>query len=201
MGASATHAHTAVAAVNDDAFKDIARGRIAIWWFLASEIMVFGGFITCYVLFRYAHGGWEDAARHVNWRLGALNTLVLLTSSLTMILAHYSIKIGDKQGVKTFLSLTIALGLTFLVVKGFEYHAEFAEGFTPLSGMFWSFYFLMTGLHGLHLLAGIIINLSLLIMAVRGTIWAHADRVEFGGLYWHFVDVVWIFLFPLLYLT
>lgn len=198
MGASA---HAAVRAVNDDGFKEIAPGRIAIWWFLASEIMVFGGFITCYVLLRYAHGGWEDAARHVNWRLGALNTLVLLTSSLTMILAHYSITIGDKRGVKTFLGLTIALGLTFLVIKGFEYHAEFAEGFTPLSGMFWSFYFLMTGVHGLHLLAGIIINLSLLIMAIRGTIYAHRDRVEFGGLYWHFVDVVWIFLFPLLYLT
>jgi heme/copper-type cytochrome/quinol oxidase subunit 3 len=200
MGASAD-VHAAIRAVNDDGFKDIARGRMAIWWFLASEIMVFGGFITCYVLFRYAHGGWEDAARLVNWRLGATNTLVLLTSSLTMILAHYSIKVGDRQGVKTFLGLTIALGLTFLVIKGFEYHAEFAEGITPLSGMFWSFYFLMTGLHGLHLLAGIIINLSLLIMAIRGTIWAHSDRLEFGGLYWHFVDVVWIFLFPLLYLT
>ncbi len=199
MGASA-HAHTAVAAVNDDAFKGIERGRIAIWWFLASEIMVFGGFITCYVLFRYAHGGWEEAARHVNWKLGTINTLVLLTSSLTMILAHYSVKIGDKQGVKTFLGLTIALGLTFLVIKGFEYHGEFAEGITPMSGLFWSFYFLMTGLHGLHLLAGVIINFSLLMMAVRGTIWAHSDRVEFGGLYWHFVDVVWIFLFPLLYL-
>jgi heme/copper-type cytochrome/quinol oxidase subunit 3 len=198
MGASA---HGLVRAVNDDAFKEIAPGRIALWWFLASEIMVFGGFITCYVLFRYAHGGWEDAARHVNWKLGSINTLVLLTSSLTMILAHHAVKMGDKQGVKTFLGLTIALGMTFLVIKGFEYHAEFAEGITPLSGLFWSFYFLMTGLHGLHLLAGIIINLSLLIMAIRGTIWAHGDRVEFGGLYWHFVDVVWIFLFPLLYLT
>jgi heme/copper-type cytochrome/quinol oxidase subunit 3 len=198
MGASA---HAAIRAVNDDGFKEIAPGRIAVWWFLASEIMVFGGFITCYVLVRYAQGGWEDMARHVNWKLGALNTLVLLTSSLTMILAHYSIKVGDKKGVKTFLGLTIALGLTFLVIKGFEYHAEFAEGFTPVSGMFWSFYFLMTGLHGLHLLAGIVINLSLLIMAIRGTIYARSERVEFGGLYWHFVDVVWIFLFPLLYLT
>jgi len=118
-----------------------------------------------------------------------------------MILAHYSVKAGDRQGVKTFLGLTIALGLTFLIIKGVEYHAEFAEGFTPLSGLFWSFYFLMTGLHGLHLLAGIVINTSLLVMALRGTIWARGDRVELGGLYWHFVDVVWIFLFPLLYLT
>lgn len=194
------HAHVATRAVNDDVFKNIPIGRIGIWWFLASEIMVFGGFITCYVLFRYAHGGWEEAAKHVNWKLGSLNTVVLLTSSLTMILALYSIHIEDIKGVKTFLTLTILLGVTFLVVKGFEYHAEFAEGFTPLSGLFWSFYFLMTGLHGVHLLAGIVINTSLLVMAMRGTIWAHRDRVEFGGLYWHFVDVVWIFLFPLLYL-
>jgi cytochrome c oxidase subunit III len=199
MGASADAAGGMVH--ESDAFREIAPGKIGVWWFLASEIMVFGGFITCYVLVRYAQGGWEQEAAHVNWRLGALNTLVLLTSSLTMILAHYSIKMEDRRGVKIFLALTVALGMTFLVIKGFEYHAEFAEGFTPVTGLFWSFYFLMTGLHGLHLFAGIILNLTLLAMAIRGTIWEHRGRVEFGGLYWHFVDVVWIFLFPLLYLT
>ncbi|HUO05758.1 MAG TPA: cytochrome c oxidase subunit 3 [Candidatus Binataceae bacterium] len=181
----------------------IPMGKIGIWWFLASEVMVFGGLIGAYVLFRIANGGWADQAEHVNWRLGAINTLVLVTSSLTMILALSAGRSGRHQRAANFLLATVLLGLTFLGIKGVEYSREIAEGFTPASGMFWSFYFLMTGLHGIHVIGGIVFNATLYIAAVRGTLWSehHEDRLEFAGLYWHFVDVVWIFLFPLLYLA
>ncbi|MFQ6113138.1 MAG: heme-copper oxidase subunit III [bacterium] len=178
-------------------------GKIGIWWFLASEIMVFGGLIACYVLFRMASGGaWTALAEHVSTPIGTFNTLVLLTSSLTMVKAFEAIDAEDRKRARNFLAFTVLLGLTFLGVKAFEYSREFALGFTPVSGLFWSFYYAMTGLHGLHVLAGFIANLALLIMAIRGTLWPSTQqRVEYAGLYWHFVDVVWIFLFPLLYLS
>lgn len=178
-------------------------GKVGVWWFLASEIMVFGGLISSYALFRVAHGGWAEQAAHVNWRLGALNTLVLVTSSLTMILALSAVRSARRERAANFLLLTVLLGLTFLGVKAIEYSREITEGFTPESGMFWSFYYLMTGLHGLHVLGGIVLNATLYVVATRGTLWSndHENRVEFAGLYWHFVDVVWIFLFPLLYLA
>jgi heme/copper-type cytochrome/quinol oxidase subunit 3 len=185
-----------------DAVARIPLGKMGVWWFLASEIMVFGGLIICYTLFRIQHGGWAAEAAHVNWRLGALNTLVLVTSSLTMIMAYGAVESDDRARVVTYLALTVALGLAFLGIKSFEYTHEIREGFTPLSGLFWSFYFMMTGLHALHVTAGIVLNAMLLILAKRGTLWPHRQqRIEFAGLYWHFVDVVWIFLFPLLYLV
>lgn len=195
-------ADSSLTVAGPDAIERIPLGKIGVWWFLASEIMVFGGLMSCYVLLRIAHGGWEAQAAHVNWRLGAFNTLVLVSSSLTMILAYAGVGSDDRAAVKRMLAATVALGVLFLGVKSYEYSHEIAQGFTPLSGMFWSFYYLMTGLHALHVLAGIVINLTLLVMAVRGKLWPSAQqRVEFAGLYWHFVDVVWIFLFPLLYLT
>lgn len=187
---------------SDRLLRESPIGKIGIWWFLASEIMIFGGLITCFVLMRIAHGGWEAEAAHIKWQLGALNTLVLLTSSLTMILAHHSVERDDRAAVSRYLGITVMLGLAFLGIKTFEYWSDLSEGFTPLSGMFWSFYYMMTGLHALHVTAGIVINALLFAMARRGTLWPRAQqRVEFAGLYWHFVDVVWIFLFPLLYLT
>ncbi len=185
-----------------DALGRIPLGKIGVWWFLASEIMVFGGLIICYTLFRIQHGGWASEAAHVNWRLGAFNTLVLLTSSFTMILAYGAVQSGRRDLVKTYLALTVVLGVAFLGIKSVEYAREIAEGFTPLTGLFWSFYYLMTGLHALHLIGGVALNSLLLIQAGSGRLWPHKQqRVEFAGLYWHFVDVVWIFLFPLLYLT
>lgn len=178
-------------------------GKLGVWWFIASEIMVFGGLIGSYVLLRVARGGWPDQASHVNWRLGATNTLILVTSSLTMILALNAVRIERRQRAARFLLVTVLLGFAFLGVKSIEYTRELSEGFTPASGMFWSFYYIMTGLHGVHVLGGIILNATLYIAAVRGDLWSDSrrSRVEFAGLYWHFVDVVWIFLFPLLYLA
>ncbi len=178
-------------------------GKMGIWWFLASEVMVFGGLICCYILFRMAAGGaWAEMATHVNTTIGAINTLVLLTSSLTIVLAAAAIEDEDRDRARRHLGLTVLLGLLFLVFKAVEYSGEIGQGFTPLSGTFWSFYYTMTGLHALHVLAGIVANLVLFVMAVRGTLWPKTQqRVEYAGLYWHFVDIVWIFLFPLLYLS
>jgi len=178
-------------------------GKMGIWWFLASEIMVFGGLIGSYLLFRWASAGaWSEMAHHVNTVIGSINTFVLLTSSLTMVMAHAAIEDENRQRAKLYLGLTVLLGLMFMGFKALEYSGEIAKGFTPLAGTFWSFYYLMTGLHGLHVLVGIIANFALWVMALRGNLWPKAQqRVEYSGLYWHFVDLVWIFLFPLLYLS
>jgi heme/copper-type cytochrome/quinol oxidase subunit 3 len=176
-------------------------GRIGMWWFLAGEIMVFGGLIVSYVLSRIAAGGWEAETAHVNTRLAAVNTLVLLTSSLTMVEAHGAIGSGNRVRARKFLLLTVLLGSAFLGVKAYEYSLEIRNGFFPSSGLFWSFYYAMTGLHGLHVLVGIGVNFALFVSAGRPWFGGIQQRVEYAGLYWHFVDVVWIFLFPLLYLA
>ncbi len=197
---STTHSIAGISALEAPALES---GKLGVWWFLASEIMVFGGLIGCYSLFRIAGGGWADQAAHVNWRLGAINTLVLVTSSMTMILALSAARANRERRAANFLLATVLLGLLFLGVKSVEYSREIADGFTPSSGMFWSFYFMMTGLHGLHVTGGIVLNSVLAVSARRGTLFSghHEARIEFAGLYWHFVDVVWIFLFPLLYLA
>ncbi|MFQ5668020.1 MAG: heme-copper oxidase subunit III [Candidatus Binatia bacterium] len=182
-------------------FTRLPLGRVGMWWFLASEIMVFGGLIGSYILSRIAAGGWAVERAHVNTSLAAINTLVLLTSSLTIVEAHAAVEAEQPGRTRTFLLLTVLLGCTFLGIKGYEYTGELAHGLTPASGLFWSFYYAMTGLHGLHVLAGIVANV-LLCMMVGSRTWPRIQqRVEYAGLYWHFVDVVWIFLFPLLYLS
>jgi heme/copper-type cytochrome/quinol oxidase subunit 3 len=164
--------------------------------------MTFGGLLAAFVLCRFAGGGWEDEAAHVNTRIAALNTLVLVTSSLSMVQAHGAVERGNRTRAAGFLLVTVMLGATFLGVKAFEYSLEIRHGFTPASGPFWSFYYGLTGLHALHVLAGVIANAALWATAVRARAWARVEqRVEYAGLYWHFVDVVWIFLFPLVYLT
>ena len=188
--------------VERDSLAAIPTGRIGLWVFLAGEIMIFGGLIGCFVLYRIAQGGWTNEAAHVDWQIGTLNTLVLLTSSLTMILALAAARRNDRAGVRRYLASTIALGVMFLIVKAFEYIGHLKDGFTPTSGLFWSFYYTMTGLHALHVTGGIIVNSILLVTAINGTLWIRAEnRLEYAGLYWHFVDVVWIILFPLLYLS
>lgn len=176
-------------------------GRVGIWWFLASEIMVFAGLLGSYVLSRIAAGGWELERAHVNTRLAAINTLVLVTSSFTIVKAHSAVEAEQHARARRFLLFTVLLGLTFLCNKGYEYSVELAHGFTPATGLFWSYYYAMTGLHGLHVLIGVAVNFILFTLA-GGRGWPTVQqRVEYAGLYWHFVDVVWIFLFPLLYLA
>jgi len=187
-----THAAT-------QAITGIPPGKIAVWWFLASEVMLFGGLIGAYILARLGSAGWSAEATHLSAPMAAINTFVLLTSSMTMVMAFAAVEKRDDRGLRTFLLLTILLGFAFLGIKAYEYSSHIMAGFTPSTGSFWSFYYTMTGLHALHVLAGIVINLILFLMA-RGRL-ANGHRVELAGLYWHFVDVVWIFLFPLLYLT
>ncbi len=172
-------------------------GKLGIWWFLASEIMLFGGLIASYVVFRLGGEGWAAEAAHLNTTIGIVNTLILLSSSLTVVQAFAAAERGETRATTVFLGLTVLGGLLFLGLKAVEYAGELGHGFTPASGLFWSFYYLMTGLHALHVLTGVVINLILL----AGRRWRTPHRVELGGLYWHFVDVVWVFLFPLLYLA
>lgn len=175
-----------------------ARARIAVWWFLASEIMLFGGLIASFVIARLG-GAVSVEHEHLNVPLAAANTFVLLTSSYTMVEAFAAAERGARGAMRTFLALTVLAGLAFLGIKAVEYSGEIAHGFTPASGGFWSFYYTMTGLHGLHVLVGVVANALLWILAsraVRRPVW-----VEVAGLYWHFVDIVWIFLFPLVYLS
>jgi len=179
----------------------IPTGKIGVWWFLASEIPVFGGLIASYIVVRLGSGGWGEAATHLNFSLALANTFVLLTSSLTMVLAFAGVEDKNPQRLRTYLELTILLGVVFLGIKAFEYAGEISHGFTPGSGIFWSFYYGMTGLHALHVLAGIVVNAMLLIAVLRDMLRPNEHRVELAGLYWHFVDIIWIFLFPLLYLT
>lgn len=192
MTASATSRHAAHAA------PLLPTGRLALWWFVASEIAIFGGALTCYVLLRARHPEWGEQARHTLAGAGALNTAVLLTSSLTAVLAHAAAHRGEARRAARLLALTVLGGLVFLGVKGFEYHHELTAGFTPRAGLFWAFYFLLTGLHALHVIAGMTANAVVAVGAAKGK---HLGRVELVAIYWHFVDVVWIFLFPLLYLA
>ena len=181
--------------------------RLGIWWFLGSEIAVFGGLIAVFLLYRLRHPEWIAEMSHtLNW-VGAVNTVILLTSSLTMILAHHfaiatSQRAFDpKQFFRkgaTLLGVTNLLGLCFLGFKAYEYSHEIHAGFIPARSLFWGFYFLMTGLHGLHVIGGLVANTVVYFNLKRGV---HVRRVESVGIYWHFVDVVWIFLFPLLYLS
>lgn len=175
------------------------RGKIAVWWLIASEVMIFGGAVGSYILARAASQGWSAEAAHLSTAMATVNTLVLLTSSMTMAMAFAAYKKTDQRGVRTFLLLTILLGLAFLGIKGYEYTSHILEGLIPWSGAFWSFYYLLTGLHALHVIAGLIVNLILWLAARKGL--GTGYRIEIAGLYWHFVDIVWIFLFPLLYLS
>ncbi|MEE9275202.1 MAG: cytochrome c oxidase subunit 3 [bacterium] len=179
----------------------VSSGKLALWWFLASEIMVFGSVLVSFVLLRLTHAEWSAEVAHNNALVGTINTLILLTSSFTMVKVHTAYKERDAAAFRRYMGATILLGLVFLTVKGFEYGAHFEEGLLPDKSLFWGFYFGMTGLHALHILAGIAANISLFAVARTPEGLARfGHRAELNGLYWHFVDVVWIFLFPLLYL-
>jgi len=179
----------------------VSTAKLGMWWFLASEIMVFGGALVSFILLRLVGPGWTEDLAHNNVILGSVNTLILITSSFTIVEALSAQKRGDEKKFRSSMGITIALGLLFLVIKGVEYSGHFSEGLFPDKGLFWAFYFGLTGLHALHVLGGIVANAALLVVASKpGGFSRYGHRAEMNGLYWHFVDVVWIFLFPLLYL-
>jgi heme/copper-type cytochrome/quinol oxidase subunit 3 len=173
-------------------------GRLAVWWVIASEIVIFGGLLGSYIMHRLAHDAFAEQAAHTNTWIGAFNTFVLLTSSLFAVLGHQAAEEGDGRKAARMLWLTMAGGVTFLVVKAFEWTDEIRHGFTITSSTFWSFYYTAAGLHALHVLAGVVIMGIVSAEALKGR---ELHRVELIGIYWHFVDVVWIFLFPLLYIA
>jgi heme/copper-type cytochrome/quinol oxidase subunit 3 len=173
-------------------------GLLAVWWVIGSEIVIFGGLLSSYIMFRLSHDAWTAHAAATNTWIGAFNTFVLLTSSLFAVLGHKAAEQGNGKKAARMLWLCFAGGATFLVVKGFEWNMEIHHGYTITANTFWSFYYTAAGLHASHVIAGIIIMAIVARGAARNE---NLHRVELIGVYWHFVDVVWIFLFPLLYIA
>lgn len=173
-------------------------GRLAVWWVIGSEIVIFGGLLACYLLLRLKFPHWAESSAHTNTWLGALNTFVLLTSSLFVVIAHYYAERKDHLRAVGYIWLTIGGGLTFLVVKAFEWSTEISSGYTITQSLFWSFYYSAAGLHALHVIAGMVLMAWISFDVIQKK---NFHRVELIGIYWHFVDIVWIFLFPLLYIA
>lgn len=179
----------------------LTNGKLGIWLFLASEIMLFGALFSTYIILRVGAPEWPHGELSV--LLGTINTVILISSSVTMVLSWVNLKMNNFAKGRLFLIATIVLSAIFLVNKYFEYADHFARGEGPWHSTFLAIYFTLTGLHGLHILGGIIV---MVYFAGPGAKLWHRDpamytnRIENTGLYWHFVDLVWIFLFPVLYL-
>jgi cytochrome c oxidase subunit 3 len=205
---------TALAHQFDDLTQQYEASRLGMWAFLLTEVMFFGGLFVGYTVYRTAYpGGFMAGSQHLDITLGTLNTAVLISSSLTMALAVHAAQVGRRQILVRCLLLTMLLGLTFLGIKGYEYVHKYHQGLVPgirfsAAGphatemeVFLVLYFVMTGLHALHMIIGLGLLAVLVVLAGRGVLSAeYHTPVEAIGLYWHFVDIVWIFLYPLLYL-
>ena len=206
--------HPALAHHFDSLEQQKEASTLGMWVFLVTEVLFFGGLFAAYCVYRNWYPDAFAAASHeLDVTLGAINTAVLITSSLTMALGVHAAQLGQRRLLMIFLVATMILGAAFLGIKGVEYYHKFAEHHVPgpafhfekehfrHAQIFFSLYFVMTGLHALHMIIGIGIMLVMLWWAWRGTITAeYYAPIEISGLYWHFVDIVWIFLFPLLYL-
>ena len=183
----------------------IPNGKLGIWLFLASEVMLFGALFSSYILLRTGAVSWPRGADELNVPLATVNTMVLITSSITMVMAWASLKMGSLSKYRLYMTATILCALGFMVIKYIEYTTKFHHGHYPSTSNFFGIYFTLTGLHGLHIVGGVVVNTYLLFAT---SMWTKGgrdrlhfeNRVENAGLYWHFVDLVWIFLFPSLYL-
>jgi cytochrome c oxidase subunit 3 len=204
------HAHHFASA--DDEFEASKQG---MWLFLVTEVLMFGGLFVAYAIFRGLYPDmFHEAHKFLVVKMGLINTIVLIVSSITMLLAVTSTQKGRRDQAIIYLVATILLACCFLVVKYFEYSHKIHDGllpgglFTnteiqhPKAQLFFSLYFLMTGMHGLHILIGVGLLLWILKRTVKGEFSPHFyTPVELIGFYWHYIDIVWIFLFPLLYLV
>ena len=175
--------------------------KLGIWLFLASEVMLFGALFSTYIILRMGAPEWPHG--ELNVVLGTINTIILIASSVTMVMAWASLKTNEWGKHRLYLTATFVLSAIFLVNKYFEYAAHFASGEGPWRSTFLAIYFTLTGLHGLHILGGMVVMAYFLGPGAK----LHktnpaqfTNRIEATGLYWHFVDLVWIFLFPVLYL-
>jgi cytochrome c oxidase subunit 3 len=206
--------HPALAHQFDNLEQQVEAASLGMWVFLITEILFFGGLFLVYTVYRHLYPGAFIAASHeLDVTLGTINTAVLITSSLTMALAVHAAQTGARRLLVLLLIVTIVLGAVFLGIKATEYAHKFAEHHVPgpdfqfershfrEAQIFFSLYFVMTGLHALHMVVGIGIMLVMVWLAMRGRFSSeYYVPIELTGLYWHFVDIVWIFLFPLLYL-
>ena len=215
-----SHGHPETLALRvqfDTAEQQKDASTLGMWIFLITEIMFFGGMFLAYTVYRSTYPEiFAVASSSLNVYIGAANTVVLLCSSLTMVLAVRAAQMGQRRGIVLFLILTLLLGGVFLGVKAYEWHEKFVEHHIPgpsfhfegvpdaaqgHAQLFFSLYFAMTGLHAVHMVIGVGILIALIIFARRGRYSAeYMTPVDLAGLYWHFVDIVWIYLFPLLYL-
>jgi len=166
-------------------------------------VMLFGGLFSAYIVIRVGTEEWWHGWNHLSVPIASVNTLILIGSSVTMVMAWASLKMNKPQKFKLYLGLTVLAGLAFLGIKSFEYWGKFSHGHFPETNNFYATYFTLTGLHGLHVLGGVIVNAYFLLPGFG--MWKReperfTNRIEVAGLYWHFVDLVWIFLFPTLYL-
>jgi len=202
----------------DDMGQQFDSATFGMWVFLLTEIMFFGGMFGAYTVYRSMYPeAFASTSAYMNPLFGALNTAVLIVSSLSMALAVRAAHLGQQKALQLLLVVTMFFGVCFLVIKGFEYHEHWVDMKVPLIGGHWDyseapqfahqaqilfcFYFFMTGFHAIHMLVGLGIMTTILVMARKGTFSpSYYTPVEVSGLYWHFVDIVWIFLFPLLYL-
>lgn len=190
----------------------VYNAKLGIWLFLASEIMLFGGLFSAYIFLRMGAPAWPGmidghmytrASEILSVPLATVNTMVLIASSMTIVMAWASLALNDFKKYKMYMGITILCAFGFLIIKYFEYSSKFEHGYLPKDSTFLAIYFVMTGLHMLHVVGGIIVN---------GYLWGPGakmwktnpeqfkHRIEVAGLYWHFVDIVWIFLFPTIYL-
>ncbi len=177
--------------------------KLGMWLFLASEIMLFGALFSSYVLLRVGAVEWPQGIDHQDVPLGTLNTIILITSSITVVMSWASLKMKEFGKFKIYMSATLLLGIGFLIVKGLEYGAKFSHNTYPSESTYMAIYFTMTGLHGLHIIGGMVVFGYFLFRGKR--MWEtepdrFTNRMEVTGLYWHFVDLIWIFLFPVFYL-
>lgn len=188
--------------------KQVPQGRLAVWLLIIGELLIFGGLVVAYLLYRLRFPSWVEQTQHTSTFFGAINTFVLLSSSYTIVKANDAAIKKDLVKMSRYMLITILCGVIFLVVKGTEYTHEINAGLTltspklqatdPVGATFWSFYYIMTGLHATHVLAGMVTLFIIWLDARKGR---NVHRVELGGLYWHMVDLIWIFLFPLLYIA
>ena len=179
----------------------LTNGKLGIWLFLASEVMLFGALFSTYIILRTGAPEWPHG--ELNVVLGAINTVILISSSVTMVMAWASLKLNDWAKHRLYLILTFVLAGVFLVNKYFEYKDHLDKGEGPAHSTFTAIYFTLTGLHGIHILGGMVVMQC--VIGPGAKLWKKnpdqfANRIESTGLYWHFVDLVWIFLFPVLYL-
>jgi len=178
-------------------------GKIGIWLFLASEVMLFGALFATYIILRVGAPTWPRGHDILNVPMATFNTIVLISSSVTMVMAWASLMRKQFGRFRLFMGTTVLLGGVFLVVKYFEYSAKFHHHLFPSSSTFLAIYFTLTGLHMLHVIGGMVLNAYFWGPGAKqwktNPEW-FTNRVEYSGLFWHFVDLVWIFLFPVLYL-